>query len=58
MESIETDEQECLSDSHKNYMERYIAFELRRQEVYSDKFLSGKVRSDSSSSDSAEANRA
>jgi hypothetical protein len=35
----ESDSRECLSDSHKDFMERYIAAEMERQERVSDRFL-------------------
>jgi len=37
--TIERDERDVLSDSHRDYMLRYIQFELERQEKVSDRFL-------------------
>ena len=39
-QEIEIDSRDTLSDSHKSYMERFIAWELARQEKASDSFLS------------------
>jgi hypothetical protein len=33
------DERDCLSDSHRNFMQRYVEYELRRQEKMSKTFL-------------------
>ena len=39
METTETDDRDCLCDSHRNFMERYIQTELDRQEKISERFL-------------------
>jgi len=39
MEPIETDERDTLSEAHESYVQRYIAFELERQERVSERFL-------------------
>lgn len=39
METIERDDRDCLSDSHRDYLLRYIQYELERQEQTSDRFL-------------------
>jgi hypothetical protein len=36
---IETDERDCLSDSHRDYMQRYVEYELEKQEQASKSFL-------------------
>ena len=33
------DDRECLSDSHRDFLQRYIQFELERQEKVSERFL-------------------
>jgi len=38
----ETDEQDTLCEAHKSYMQRYIAYDLERQERVSDRFFKGK----------------
>lgn len=38
MEAIETDDRDCLCDSHRDFMIRYIEFELERQEQVSERF--------------------
>lgn len=35
----EIDERDTLSEAHASYMQKYIAFELERQERVSDRFL-------------------
>jgi hypothetical protein len=40
--SRDIDERDILCEAHKSYMERFIAFELLRQEKMSDKFLKGR----------------
>ena len=42
MESKETDSRDCLSDAHRDYMLRYIQYELERQERVSEQFLEEK----------------
>ena len=43
MDTTEIDDRDCLSSSHRSYMERYIEFELSRQEKISKQFLAGKL---------------
>jgi hypothetical protein len=47
MEPIETDDRDYLSSSHRAYMEKYIEFELLRQEKRSKQFLAGKLNQQS-----------
>jgi hypothetical protein len=35
----EADERDCLSDSHRDYMQRYVEHELAKQEQASKTFL-------------------
>jgi hypothetical protein len=39
MGTTEIDDRDCLCDSHRSYMERYIQAELARQEKVSERFL-------------------
>lgn len=39
---MDKQEGDCLCDSHRAYMVRYLEFELRRQEQVSDRFLRAK----------------
>jgi hypothetical protein len=43
METTETDDRDCLSAGHRSFMERYIEFELSRQEKISKQFLASKL---------------
>jgi hypothetical protein len=38
------DDRDCLSDSHRDYLIRYIEYELRRQEKVSKTFPAGAIR--------------
>jgi hypothetical protein len=44
MGTIETDSRDTLSDGHRDFMIRYIEYELQRQERVSKQFLRGRVR--------------
>lgn len=35
----DSDDRDTLCEAHKDYMQRYVAFELEKQEKASDKFL-------------------
>jgi hypothetical protein len=39
---IETDERDLLSACHRDYMVRYVEFELQRQQSVSERFLREK----------------
>jgi hypothetical protein len=38
------DERDCLSDSHRDYLIRYIEYELQRQEKVSKTFLQERLK--------------
>jgi hypothetical protein len=44
MDSTDTDDRDTLSESHKDYMIRFVQYELQRQERVSQRFL--KERAD------------
>jgi hypothetical protein len=37
------DERDCLSDSHRSFMIRYVEFEILKQQRISERFLRDKV---------------
>ena len=39
MDTIEPDERDCLSDSHRDFMARYIQAEVRIKEKVAEKLL-------------------
>jgi hypothetical protein len=39
MDRVETDERDTLSECHREFMARYVEFELLRQERASESFL-------------------
>jgi hypothetical protein len=39
MDSTDTDDRDTLSESHKDYMIRFVQYELQRQERVSQRFL-------------------
>jgi hypothetical protein len=39
------DERDCLSDSHRDYMQRYVEYELAKQEQASRSFLRERFKS-------------
>jgi hypothetical protein len=43
-EAIQDDDRDCLSDSHRSFMQRYVEYELRRQEKVSKNFLQERFK--------------
>jgi hypothetical protein len=43
-EAIESDNRDTLSESHRDYMARYIQAEIDRQEKVSERFLKERIR--------------
>ena len=43
MDTTDTDNRDTLSDSHRDFMIRFIDFELARQERISKLFLAGRL---------------
>jgi hypothetical protein len=51
-QAIESDDRDCLSESHREFLTRYIEFELWRQERVSERFLREGSRPTASASES------
>ena len=42
---VNQDDRDCLSDSHRDYMQRYVEYELAKQEQASRSFLRERFKS-------------
>ena len=50
MESLEKDDRDCLSDSHRDFLMRYIQAEHDRQEKVSEAFLRERFKGSAAAS--------